>query len=50
MPRYPYALGVVAVLTLSGCTVYGGTAYDPAPYPYPAQGYEVPAGHLPPPG
>jgi hypothetical protein len=47
MPRYLHAFGVAAVLTLGGCTVYGGTV---APYPYPAHGYEVPAGHLPPPG
>lgn len=50
MLRYLSVLCAAAVLSLSGCTVYGGPAYGPAPDPYPAQGYEVPAGHLPPPG
>lgn len=36
----------VGLLLCSGCVVYGYDEYEP----YPHHGYDVPAGHLPPPG
>lgn len=41
------ACAVIALL-IGGCTVYGGTVFEPQPYP--EQHYEIPPGHLPPPG
>ncbi|MNQ50951.1 hypothetical protein D3C85_649120 [compost metagenome] len=33
-------------LLIGGCTVHGGTVFEP----YPEQHYEIPPGHMPPPG
>lgn len=42
-------VGCAAIaLLIGGCTGYGGTVFEPQPYP--EQQYEIPQGHLPPPG
>lgn len=43
-------VGTINISVLSGCVAYGGTASGPHPKRYPEGHFEIPAGHLPPPG
>lgn len=40
--------GCAVALLMSGCTVYGGAVFEPQSYP--EQRYDIPPGHMPPPG
>ena len=40
-----FLLNALSVCVLSGCVAYGGVAV-----PYPERAYEIPPGHMPPPG
>lgn len=42
--------GAITISVLSGCVAYGGTTSGPYPQHYPAGDFEIPAGHMPPPG